>query len=192
MKRIAALLMLCAVAASAKPPFYVYKDKLDKENHFCASGWMGDYGDIRIDEGDRSNPKSDKNAIKITYTAERKQGAGWAGIFWQNPCNNWGTKDGGYNLNDYSKVTFWARALPDKDGQMPRIEEFKIGGITGDFPDSGSVSIGPIDLTKEWKQYTIKLNDMELSKISGGFCWSATADYNPNGFTFFLDDIQYQ
>lgn len=186
------MLLLAASVVSAKSPFYVYLDKMDKENHFCASGWMGDYGDIRVDEGDRSKPHSEKTAIKITYTAERKQGAGWAGIFWQNPCNNWGTKDGGYNLNGYSKVTFWARANADKRGVMPRIEEFKVGGITGDFPDSASASIGPIDLTPEWKQYTIPLRDMELSKMSGGFCWSATADYNPEGFTMFLDDIAYE
>lgn len=192
MKKLTAALLLLAVVAQAKDPFYVYVDKMDKSNHFCPSGYMGDYGDIKIDEGDMSKPHSGKTAIKVVYTAERKQGAGWAGIFWQNPCNNWGTRDGGYNLNDYSKVTFWAKGTRDKAGNLPRIEEFKIGGITGEYPDSASTSIGPIDLTEDWKQYTIPLRDMELSKISGGFCWSATSDYNQEGFTFFLDDIVYQ
>lgn len=182
-------LLFVSMAVQAKAPFYVYKDKGSPENHFCPSGWMGSYKEIKYDDSVKVGCK-DGSCIQVSYAAQGD--LKWAGIFWQNPCSNWGSKDGGYNLNDYTRVTFWAKGLPDKNGLLPRIEEFKIGGITGEFPDSGSNSIGPIELTKDWKQYTIKLSDMELSKISGGFCWSASADYNQNGMAFLLDDIVYQ
>nr|HPM42682.1 hypothetical protein [Candidatus Omnitrophota bacterium] len=60
------------------------------------------------------------------------------------------------------------------------------------YPDSDSTAIGPITLTKEWKQYDIDLKDLDLTSISGGFEFSATARDNPEGFTVYLDDIKYE
>ena len=62
-----------AVAAdgSAKNVFDVYADKGAKGNHFIPSGWMGDYGDIKIDDGSTDDPADGKTCIKITYTARR-------------------------------------------------------------------------------------------------------------------------
>ena len=116
------------------------------------------------------------------------QGAGWAGIYWQQPANNWGEKKGGYNLTGASKLTFWARGANGGE----KIAEFKVGGITGEFPDSDSASIGPIELNKEWQKYTIDLKDRDMSHIIGGFCWAASKDDNPNGFVMYLDDIIYE
>ncbi|UCH12423.1 MAG: hypothetical protein JSW18_00280, partial [Candidatus Omnitrophota bacterium] len=73
-----------------------------------------------------------------------------------------------------------------------RIEEVKMGGISGAYPDSDFASIGPVILTKEWKQYEIDLADKDLSYISGGFCWSINLDVNPDGCVFYLDDIRYE
>lgn len=189
MKKLIAVVLLVPTVVMAKAPFYVFKDKGSAENHFCPSGWMGSYKEIKYDDSAKTDCK-EGSCIKVSYSAQNDPK--WAGIYWQNPCSNWGSKDGGYNLNDYDKVTFWAKGVKDKSGMYPRIEEFKVGGITGEFPDSGSTSIGPIELTGEWKQYTISLRDVERSKISGGFCWSATADYNPNGITFYLDEVRFQ
>lgn len=182
-------LLVVSTMAYAKGPFYVYKDKASAENHFVPSGWMGSFKEIKFNDNVKEGCK-EGSCIQVSYAAQGDPK--WAGIYWQNPAQNWGSKDGGYNLNDYTKLTFWAKGIPDKTGLLPRIEEFKVGGITGEFPDSGSTSIGPVELTKDWKQYTIKLSDMELSKISGGFCWSATADYNQNGMAFLLDEIRYE
>ncbi len=188
-------LVLCAVAAHAAPSspstpdvFYVYDDKGSPKNHFIPSGWMGDYGDLKISDADATNPKSGKTAIKWTYSGEAKQGANWAGAFWQNPANNWGEKMGGYDLSAYKRLTFWARGAKGNE----RIAEFKIGGISGEHGDSDAASIGPIELTKDWKQYTIDLADKNLAHIIGGFCWSASRDDNPDGFVIFLDDIRFE
>lgn len=168
--------------------FYVYKNSSDR-SFYAPSGWMGDYGDIKMDTNCKDNPKSEPTCIKFTYTAAGSQGAGWAGVYWQNPANNWGTLDGGYNLVGAKKLTFWARG--EKGGEV--ISDFKMGGIfQGEYPDTGSASTGPIVLTKEWKQYTISLKGVDLSYIIGGFCWVTTKNDNPQGMTFYLDDIQYE
>lgn len=169
-------------------PFYVYADKASISNHFIPSGWMGDYGDIKYDGASGQNPYLGDSCIKIIYNAQGAQGARWAGIYWQNPANNWGTTDAGFNLSKATKVTFWARG--EKGGE--RIEEFKVGGITGEYSDSDSAGIGPVVLSKEWTQYTIDLKGKDFSNISGGFCWATNADVNPDGIVFYLDEIKYE
>jgi hypothetical protein len=188
-------LALCAIGAgaalaAAKPTetFYVYSDKGAPTNHYIPSGWMGDYGDLKLDDASKDKPQSGKTAIKWTYSGEAKQGANWSGCFWQHPANNWGTKPGGFDLTGYRRLTFWARGA--KGGEA--IAEFKVGGITGEFADSDSAAIGPVTLTNEWKLYTIDLAGKNLSKIVGAFAWSASRDANPDGFTMFLDEIRFE
>jgi len=169
-------------------PFYVYSDRSSAKNHFIPSGWMGDYGDIKYEGTSKEDPYLGDTCIKITYSGKKAQNQGWAGIFWQNPAQNWGTADGGFDLSKATKLTFWARGA--KGGE--RIEEFKIGGIMGEFSDSDSSLIGPIILNKEWTQYTIDLKGKDMSYIIGGFCWSANVDNNPEGAIFYLDEIKYE
>ena len=169
-------------------PFYVYADAGSPENHYDPSGWMGDPGDLTMSQESITDPHGGSSSIKISYTAKKTQGAGWAGVYWQNPSNNWGSKAGGYDLTGAKKLTFWARG--EKGGE--RVEEIKVGGITGEYPDSDVAGIGPVLLTTEWKQYTIDLSGKDLSSISGGFCWVASAASAPEGITFYLDDIVYE
>ncbi len=173
---------------SEEMPFYIYADRGSISNHYIASGWMGDYSDIKLDVGSGDDPYFGLTCIKIDYLNQVSQGARWAGIYWQNPANNWGSMDGGFDLSKATKLTFWARG--QKGGE--RIEELKIGGIMGEHSDSDSAGIGPVVLTKEWKQYTIDLTGKDLSYILGGFAWSTNIDVNPEGITFYLDEIRYE
>ncbi len=175
-------------AAPAFKPFAVYVENNSKENHFAPSGWMGDYGDIKINLASTEMPRSGNTCIKITYSGKMTQGAGWAGIYWQQPANNWGEKKGGYDLTGATKLTFWARGANGGE----KIAEFKMGGITGEFPDSDSASVGPIELKKEWQKFTIDLKNKDLTHVIGGFCWAASKDDNPNGFVVYLDDVIYE
>ncbi len=168
--------------------FTVYVDRGFRQNHYVPSGWMGDYGDIKMNDSFKEQPHNGKSCIKFTYTAQMKQGAGWTGVIWQNPANNWGEKKGGFDLSEAKKLTFWAKGEAGNE----RIMEFKMGGIGGAYSDSDSIGIGPIDLTNEWKQYSIDLSDVDLTYVNGGFCWSSNADSNPEGMVFYLDDIQYE
>jgi len=199
MKRMLIILLALAVVlpvyvkaqeeTTQKPKeFVIYRDKNSRDNHYIPSGWMGDYGDIKLNDQYTQNPQSGNTCIQFVYSAKKSQGQGWAGVYWQNPANNWGTKKGGFDLTGMNKLTFWARG--EKGGE--KIEKFVVGGIKGTYADTAEVSIGPIELTNDWKQYTINLSGKDLTYISGGFCWVTTSDLNPEGATFYLDEIKFE
>ncbi|MDA7857872.1 hypothetical protein N9A72_00060 [bacterium] len=168
-------------------PFNVYTDRMARGNHYIPSGWMGDYGAIKMNEAYKTNPHSGKTCIKFTYTGKSPQGAGWTGVYWQNPANNWGKIKGGYDLTGARELSFWARGATGGE-----IVEFKMGGITGEYSDSDSATTGPITLTRHWKNYKISLKGMDLHYISGGFVWVTSMMNAPQGMVFCLDDIIYR
>jgi bacteriocin-like protein len=146
---------------------------------------MGSAREMRLDEN--APPKEGTTAEKWSWEPKDNT-LGWVGVYYQYPPNNWGTRPSPYNLNGYKKLTFWAKG--EKGGEV--INEFKVGGIMGDYSDSDTAGIGPITLTKIWKQYEIELTDRELSQIIGGFAFALNLDGNPNGATFYLDEIRYE
>jgi hypothetical protein len=184
-------------SASAKPSaaaggefkaFKVYTDANSPDNHYAPSGWMGDWGDLKLNVSNFDNPHSGTTSLQVIYTPKRSQGANWAGIYWQNPPNNWGGRPGGYDITGAKKFIFWARG--EKGGEI--IYEFRVGGLTGEYPDSDIAGFGPVKLNKEWTKYEIDLTDKDLSSIIGGFMWSANLDNNPEGFTIYFDDMRYE
>ncbi|PIQ90337.1 MAG: hypothetical protein COV71_04885 [Candidatus Omnitrophica bacterium CG11_big_fil_rev_8_21_14_0_20_41_12] len=174
--------------AACPTEFVVYLDKNAKDNHYIPSGWMGDYGDIKMNDQAADNPHSGKTSIQFMYSAKKSQNQGWTGVYWLNPANNWGNKKGGYDLTGMTKLTFWARGA--KGGEV--IQKVMVGGVNGTYPDTASVEMGPIELTDTWKQYTVNLAGKDLSYINGGFNWSTTVDLNPEGATFYIDDIKFE
>jgi len=197
-KWIAGLAVLLAVscnvcAAEEKPAgevksFPVYTDAKSPDNHFIPSGWMGDFGDLSMDDKYMGEPHAGSTSIKFVYTAKKTQNQGWAGVYWQNPANNWGSKKGGFDLTVLNKLTLWMRG--EKGGEI--IDKIAVGGIKGTYPDTTEVSIGPIELTTTWTPYTVNLAGKDLSYINGALCWVANADSNPNGATFYVDDIKFE
>lgn len=179
-----------APSASVGDFFYVYSDSGYRGNHYIPSGWMGDFGDLHFSQAIKEKPASGATCIQIKYTAERKQQAGWAGIYWQSPANNWGTKRGGFDLKGYKKMVFKVRG--EHGGEY--IDKFFVGGITGQLEegDSDEVPSDSIELTKEWRDVTIDLAKADLSHIIGGFGFAMNADSNPKGATFYLDEIRYE
>jgi hypothetical protein len=93
---------------------------------------------------------------------------------------------GGFDLSHYKKLTFWAKG-------QGTVEKLMIGGITGQTQDgdSGEAYTDRIDLTQDWKQYSIDLKGADLRHIIGGFGFAVSADYNLKGMTLYLDDIAY-
>jgi hypothetical protein len=173
------------------------KNKLENQLNFdvgarfYASGFMGDGESgtnyVQLIEACKTKPHSPPYCIKTTYTPGPKK---WAGIYWQNKPNNWGDKPGkNFQEAGYKKLTFRARG--ENGGE---VVEFKAGDIDDSekqFKDSFNVSNGKIILEKEWKQYTLNLDGLDLSSVIGGFCWVASRAANPDGLTFYLDDIYY-
>ena len=171
-------------------PFAVYKDK-GYPNRFTSSGYMPNGECLYMNDAWTEKCSQGKSCIKVIYDIDcSKKGRNWAGVYWLNPADNWGDRKGGYNLTGAQRLSFFARG--EKGGE--RIEEFKIGGVGRgmDYPDSDSAFIGPVILTKEWKEYTIDLRGKDLSYISGGFAWVSNTDANPEACVFYLDDIQYK
>ncbi|MCF7870549.1 MAG: hypothetical protein K9L95_01155 [Candidatus Omnitrophica bacterium] len=182
---------LTAEDDSTNFPFYVYADSSSLDNHFIPSGWMPATAakDIRLNTNWKNLPFSGSTCIRVEY--ENNSGTRWAGIYWQQPANNWGTvPKAGYDLQGAQKLTFWARG--DQGGEV--IYEFKMGGLSsGQYPDSDSASIGPIELSKEWEKYKIDLRGRDLSYVIGGFAWATNIDVNdPEGIVFYIDEIKYE
>ncbi|OIO39724.1 MAG: hypothetical protein AUJ71_00015 [Candidatus Omnitrophica bacterium CG1_02_49_16] len=168
--------------------FSVYTDYGAHDSHYTPSGKMGDYWDITPDEQCTTRPHSGVTCIKITYTNRASQKARWAGLYWQDPKSNWGDIPGGYDLTGAKKLTFWVRG--EHGGE--RIDQFKIGGMSGKYGDSDWAVTTAVVLTPEWQQVTIDLEGKDLSVICGGFCCSLNLDWNRTGATFYLDDIRFE
>ncbi len=170
-------------------PFYIYSNKGSRSNHYVPSGFMPNGNCISFNDAYLEGCHSGKTCIKINYDIEcSREGQKWGGVYWLNPANNWGKRKGGYNLTGATKLTFWAKG--ENGGEQ--IQEFTIGGITGNYPDSDTVVIGPVILSSEWRQYTIDLRGKDLSHISGGFSWSSSEEVNPESCVFYLDEIRFE
>ena len=171
-------------------PFFVYQDK-NSLNHFAPSGFMPDGDCLNVDDAWQADTQSGSSAIRIVYDiACSRNGKKWAGVYWQNPPNNWGSQKGGYDLRGATKLVFWARG--ENGGE--RIEEFRVGGMGAKeiYPDSAMAILAHVTLTREWKEYTIDLSGKDLSYISGGFAFSTNVDVNQDPCVFYLDEIRFE
>jgi hypothetical protein len=187
------------LATSSQKTFPVYTDASATTNHFTASGYMGDTGDISMNDAYKAVTHSGNTSIRVAYAAKGRgpnecpypPPCKWAGVYWQEPPNNWGTNamwaDRGYDLSGYRSLLFWARA--DK----PATIDFQVGGIGNPYGDSlKNPRVVSAKLDSQWHEYRIDLGNADLSHIIGGFAWVTNWDTNPNGCTFYLDDIRFE
>ena len=167
--------------------FQVFTEWSMPSNHFAPSGYMGDQADIDLYECERTEPHSGELSMRVTYSATGT--SGWSGVYWQDPDGNWGTLPGGYDLTGATRLSFWAKG--QNGGE---VIAFKAGGLWGSHGDSlqPAAATGPLALATEWRQYSIDLRGQDLSQIIGGFAWVANRCSNPQGATFYLDDIAYE
>jgi hypothetical protein len=153
---------------------------------FSPSGWMGDVSCIKADPKCPDKPKTGKMCMKWIYDNSKGGQAGWAGVYWLYPENNWGGKKG-MDLTGHKRISFWIRG---EDGG--EVVSIKIGGVKGEFKDSVMKELNALKLGSQWKQYSIDLTGRDLSNIAGGFCWTADGKLNPKGCTFYLDEVVYE
>ncbi|MBN1622314.1 MAG: hypothetical protein JW871_06960 [Endomicrobiales bacterium] len=168
--------------------FYIYQDEGSPLNHFSPSGWMGDTGDLSIDGRWMDSPFSGQTCFRIEYTAKGPQG--WAGIYWQEPANNWGDIPGGHNLSKANKFTMWIRG--EKGGE--KINGFTIGGILDGkvSSDTDIVSMNPLVLTEKWNKVEVPLEDKNLKNIISGLSFSISKENNPKGAVFYIDEVRFE
>jgi len=162
-------------------PFLAYEDSF-KGMPWAPSGWMGSYEELQLDGDYSDNPHRGNACIRIRYRGKFD----WVGVAWQHPANNWGDKEGGFDLTGATALEFWAR------GEWGN-EHVNAGvGLIGKdklFPDSGLASIGDIVLEKDWKRYLIPLDEIDISSIKTGFYISIKGQQT--SVTVYLDSIRF-
>lgn len=174
-------------------PIPILRAPFDVTLYFRPSGWMGDGGgesgteyiQLKTASGECHRSGDTDGCIKISYHPN-PNGEGWAGIYWQYPDKNWGDERG-RKIEGAKKLVFWAKG--ERGGE---IVEFKAGGITGkEYQDSFEV-VRRIRLTSDWTEYEMSLSNENLSCVIGAFAWIASRNANPEGLTFYIDEIRYE
>ncbi len=167
--------------AATRMPFWVYEDTFDRMP-WAASGWMGSSEALTMDGDHSDNPHAGSNSIRMRLGARKP----WVGVAWQNPPNNWGEMDGGFDLTGATELEVWARG--EYGGEV-----ISIGvGLMGDdvpYPDSDQNKIDNIRLTRQWQRYVVPLSGMDLSSIKTGFVVTIVGRNRPT--TIYLDSIRF-
>ena len=162
-------------------PVSVYNDGF-AGMRWAPSGWMGSHQNLTLDGDHSDNPFDGHSSIKMRYEGT----FGWVGVAWQNPPNNWGEADGGFDLSGASELEFWARG--EYGGEKIAAS---VGLLSSDtaFPDSGKTRPQGIVLTREWKRYSVSLKRTDLSSIKTGFVIKLNGRTTP--VTVYLDNIRF-
>ena len=154
--------------------------------HFHPSGWMGDPDDIHADFYHKDcDREGDDDGLCAAFTYRPSGSKRWAGIYWQHPDGNWGQEPDSPTtalVGQARRVTFWAKGETGTEKV-----EFKAGGLR-----TRIASLGRVELTDSWTQHVIALEDRNFSCLIGAFVWAISADHNPRGATFYLDEIRYE
>jgi len=85
-------------------PVSVYDDGFEAMPR-VPSGWMGSTEFLTINGSFAEDPHDGMASIKLRYAGR----FGWVGVAWQNPPNNWGDLEGGFDLRGATELELWAR-----------------------------------------------------------------------------------
>ncbi|HWB10368.1 MAG TPA: glycoside hydrolase family 2 TIM barrel-domain containing protein [Pirellulales bacterium] len=170
-------------ARKAVLPLVIYDEAGRDKPAYVPTGWMGETKQIGLAEDCDLKPHGGKTCIRAEYRAA----AGWGGVVWQHPANNWGDKPGGWNLSGATRLTFWARG---ERGDETVSFQFGLLGADKRYRDTARGQIEKARLTNEWKQYSIDLSGLDLARVVTGFAWVVAGQGEP--VTFYLDDIRYE
>ena len=186
---------------------YVWREAGDSQNHFTQKAKIFGSDETLVEDMDenwRENPAAGRSCIRCCQTVEKNDWGGW--IFlngWlpegeTTPQLNDGSVEGqGLDLTGTQSLTFMARG--EKGGEKV---EFYTCGFGRDekgravvpYPDSAEKkSLGTVTLTKNWKEYTIKLKGMDMSSVACGFGYVAAGGKAKAGtLIFYLDEIRFR
>ena len=163
-------------------PVPVYEDGF-AHMPWVPTGWMGNSKSLAVDGDYSDNVVEGEHAIRMHFRARNS----WAGVVWQNPPENWGEQDGGFDLTGAAKLEIWARG--ERGGEKVG---FGVGLIDGKkpYPDSAIVKSRTIELTDEWRRYDLALDGENLSSIKTGFVVTLESGRRP--VTIYLDSIRFK
>ena len=161
-------------------PFVVYEDNFESMP-WAPSGWMGNTDLMTLDGEFGDDAHQGTAAIRLRYTGT----FGWVGVAWQNPPNNWGDLDGGFDLTGASALELWARG--EYGGEKMT---FGVGLLEGrTYSDTAVEKTDTVVLTSEWQRYTVPLRGKDLSSLKTGFVVTLQGRQSP--VTVYLDSIRF-
>ena len=162
-------------------PVAVYEDRFEYMP-WVPSGWMGAIESLTLDGASARDPYQGDACIRIRYEGK----FGWVGVAWQDPANNWGDQDGGFDLTGATHLELWARGKYGGEKVS-----FGVGIIGTDkaYPDSGQTKVDGIVLTDEWQRFRLPLKGLDLSSIKTGFVVTLNGRSSP--VTVYLDSIRF-
>jgi hypothetical protein len=177
-------------------PFYV-------SDQFLPTGFMGDskasMSAITLSH-DSSMCKSPRqtgaggDCYTVTWAPSLGDaGAAWAGVYWQSPANNWGSKPGKAIAPGATKLSFYAAGAMGGETIQVCAGGINAMGASASLPyaDTFSVKQPPITLTTSWTQYELSLQGTSYTSVLGAFCWVASAT-SSESVTFYIDDVQWE
>jgi hypothetical protein len=162
-------------------PFFVYNDG-DEPQPYVPSGYMGNYDAMEVDLNHKEEVYSGHSAIQIKYKSDKD----WYGLGFVDPANDWGDILGGYDISGAKTFSFWAKA---SISNVHATIGFGLIDKDKPYPDSAKKSID-IELTTEWKKYTIKTKNLDLSCIRSGLVLFSSAHIFSH--EIYLDEIVFE
>ena len=91
----------------------------------------------------------------------------------------------GRDLSGFDALTFWAKA-----SQAAKINEI---GFGNDFGENKYIAaIGGLQLTTNWRKYTIPIPDPSKLFQEKGMFWYAEGPENGAGYSFWIDELQFE
>ena len=181
----------------------VYTDFGDGRNRFTQRAALNDKA-INEPVMDETAPSPfGVSCIKITYPLAKDD---WNGFIFMtgkltngtfNPQFDFGKINTGQDLRGAKSLKFKARG--EKGGERV---QFYMGGLasndpTAPFPDTAEKHYNYnafVSLSNEWRDYSIDLRGLDLSRIAGAFGWVTNQPENAgrSEIVFYLDEIVYE
>jgi hypothetical protein len=177
-------------------PFYV-------SDQFLPTGFMGDsqasMSAITLSH-DASMCKSPRqtgaggDCYTVTWAPSvGDAGAAWAGVYWQSPANNWGSKPGKAIAPGATTLSFYAAGAVGGETIQACAGGINAMGPSASLPyaDTFSAKHPPITLTTSWTRYELSLQGTSYTSVLGAFCWVASTT-SSESVTFYIDDVQWE
>jgi len=160
---------------------------LDVSSAYPAVDLIGAKRKIQLEKLTPGEAHSPPEAWKINFD---KTG-GFAGVCWKNRAGNEGEAPGDdLSKGAYRRISFWAKGA--KGGEVAEFRAGGLGHLKTRYRDSFDVTAGKIKLTSQWSEYSIYVNDADLSSVMTVFCVLFHQEDNTDGANVYLDDIQYR
>jgi hypothetical protein len=161
-------------------PFYVFQDGV--KSPYMPTAYMGDYSHLKIDAVNKEQVHEGSASIKISYD----KGDGWYGLGFVDPPDDWGDREGGYNVTGAKKFTFWARSTTD---EAKATIGFGLIGKDKPFYDTDKQSV-ECWLTPKWQKFEINLKGTDLRCIRSGLTIYGGGVGEP--YTIWIDDVRFE